>query len=233
MEPLPSSVSPSRWSSRSLPPGRDAGFFLRRAQDDGGVRPGHAGQRPQLLDEEPVERAGILGANLQEIAVLPGDPVTLEHLLEAHHLPGEAVEVFRVLDAHSDEGSDVLAQLPWVHPRGVAGDDLLLLELADAIGHRGLRQAHLLRDLRLREPGVGLEQVDDLGVDVVHGNDILPLPDEYSIGRTAVCPISYWICSVPVRQGWPGPHPGQSWTHGRRRRTSPRRGGRRRATPGP
>ena len=37
----------------------------------------------QLLGEQPVERAGVLGAHLEQVRVLAGDPVALEHLARA------------------------------------------------------------------------------------------------------------------------------------------------------
>ena len=47
-----------------LLPRRDARLFLHRAEDDDGLGPGDAGQRAQLLGEEPVEGAGVLGLTL-------------------------------------------------------------------------------------------------------------------------------------------------------------------------
>ena len=105
------------------------GLFLHRGEDDGGVGAGDAGDGAQLLDQQAVERAGVLGPDLEQVGVLAGHAVALEHLVEPQHLPGEPVEVLRVLDAHADEGGDVLAELPRVHPRRVPGDDPLLLEL--------------------------------------------------------------------------------------------------------
>ena len=92
------------------------GLFLDGREHDGGVGAGDAGDGAQHLDEQAVERAGVAGLHLEEVRVLPGDAVALEHLVEALHLLGEAVEELGVLDAHADERGDVDPRAPRRRP---------------------------------------------------------------------------------------------------------------------
>jgi len=72
-----------------------------------------------------------------------------------------------VTHRHADEGGDVLADAPRVDDRAVAGDDVLILELLDAVDDRRRRQADLLTDLCQRQLAVLLQQREDVQVDVV------------------------------------------------------------------
>ena len=121
------------------------------------------------LDEQPVERARVLGPHLEQVRVFAGDPVALEDLADVQHLLGEAIEEPGVLDAHPDEGGDVEAEARRVDPCGVAPDHAALLELADPLGDCRLREAHGLGKLALRGPTVLLEQVYEADIDRVHG----------------------------------------------------------------
>ena len=68
---------------------------------------------------------------------------------------------------HADEGGDVAAELARVEQRRVAGDDAALLELLDALDHRGRRQPDALADLGQRHFAVLLQQGEDLQIDGV------------------------------------------------------------------
>ena len=87
--------------------------------------------------------------------------MALQHFGDLLDSFGERVVVARVRDAHTDEGADVVAQRARVEACDVAADRAAGVELADAVGDGGLREAHRGRDLHLGGARVLLQEIQN------------------------------------------------------------------------
>ena len=125
------------------------------------MRARDAGQAAQRFGDEVVERAGVLGDDLEQVRIETGDPVALEHLGDGLDAPGKSVVVAGMGDAHADERADVLAEAARIDEGHVAAHHSRFFQLPDAVGDRGLGEADRGRDLHLRRARVALQQLDD------------------------------------------------------------------------
>src|SRR4029077_3914147 len=137
-----------------------------RREDDQGLRPGDAVERPDLADQ-PFERRGVPGLHLEEERVLAGHVMTLEDVAQRRHLSLEVADPRRMADDHTDEGGDVEAEPPAVDDGAIAGDHAGRLELLDAFEDGGRAEPHLLAETHERCPAVLLEELQDAEINVV------------------------------------------------------------------
>src|SRR4051794_12462842 len=148
---------------------------------------------------DPVQRADggfqcrdVAHAHLEHVALAAGHPPAVLDLL---HLPQRALQagvVDRVALDDPDERGDVQPDRGGVDDGAVAGDDPGRLQLADPFVHRRRGQPHLPRELGVRGPAVGAQQIEQLPVHGVDGSHrphgltaaVLAAVTEYSCGRT-------------------------------------------------
>src|SRR5256885_2621591 len=125
--------------------------------------------RPAQVAQDPLEALEIGCRDLEDVAVLARDVMTLEHprvLLQLAHA-WLVADVIGVRVAHGDEGRDRETGARAVHAGVVTGDVTRLLEPLDALHHGGPRQADLIGDRLVARAPVGAEHAQDLAVDGV------------------------------------------------------------------
>src|SRR5262245_33583421 len=160
-------------------PGREMGErqlagFLERAEHDDRARRADGRDRAEALLEDAREVVGVGGTALDEIAVLAGDVVDLEHLRDRREALAGSDRVDRVVAADEYEAEQAQLHGLRLETHLVAGDDAVLLELLDALEDGRGRHAELACDLGVRDARVLLQERQDLEVDGVELEHRLP-----------------------------------------------------------
>ncbi len=125
------------------------------------------GQGGQLFRHDPPVIGHVAGANLHEVIEAAGDHVALFDLGDRAHRGVERLQcgLARIAQFQLDIGDMGQPQLDRRDHRAVALDEPGFLHLADARGHRRLRQADPARYLSHGEACIGDKLVEDSPVD--------------------------------------------------------------------
>ena len=116
---------------------------------------------------------GVVRAHLDEIAVVAGNVVDLEHLGELGQRLSDPILGAGLVAANGHEGEQSEAQGLGIDLGGVAAEGAPGFELADPLEHRRRGESDDPGNLYLRLAGVGLEEVEDLEVGVVERSVVL------------------------------------------------------------
>ena len=110
---------------------------------------------------------GVPRAHLDQIAVVAGDMVDFEHFGMIGKGLRDAVPGTEFIAPNGDERQQSEAERLGVDLRRIAAKDSTGFELSHALQHGGRRQAHGPGDFDLGFPRVGLEEIENLQIDVV------------------------------------------------------------------
>ncbi len=152
---------------------------LQRAQHHRRARLSDGGDDLHLPEELP-DVLGVAPAELDQVAVLAGQVMHFEHTRNLRdQLAGPIRHVERT--GRPDRHERQLAQADGlgIEQRRVARQDALGLQLPQPLEHRRRRQPDRTRDVSLRHPGVRLNHVQYLDVEIVKHALQLPLTENY------------------------------------------------------
>ncbi|KAF1853762.1 hypothetical protein Lal_00007019 [Lupinus albus] len=155
-------------------PGQPGGGAGHQGRDlsgaDHGTQPGHAGDLHQTVGEEVRQALEILRDHLEQVIEVARDGVALDdfrkgldHLFHRAHL----LEL-RPVQRQRDEGRDIESDLGRCHQGGIAADHALLLQRTHAPHALRRREVDALGQVDVADLAVGLQQFQDLDVDLVH-----------------------------------------------------------------
>jgi hypothetical protein len=111
--------------------------------------------------------------------------MTLLHSLKGREKLEEGPIVL-VVAGQSDEGDDRVAERLFVEDCSIAEDDALALQLVDALGHSGRRQAYATTKFRERKPGIGGKLPHNVvidGIKIISWRHNEGLPQKHTCSR--------------------------------------------------
>ena len=107
---------------------------------------------------------GIPRPNLDQVAVLAGDMVDLEHFSAVREQTADVVVTEWFLTPDRDEGESPLVDDVGIDLRRIAFDDTASFELPDPLENGGRRQPDVAGDVGLGFPGVCLKNLGNTEV---------------------------------------------------------------------
>ena len=129
----------------------------------------HAGDRCQLLHDQSLQFLSIAHGDLEQVVVLAGDVVALQHFWNLLDRRAEVVDLLDLvqLQRNLDEAEHVEAEPLAVEERHIAADEALFLQPADARVHRGRRKIQPPRQFGVGDARVGLQFAQKAPVEFV------------------------------------------------------------------
>src|ERR1700722_2820323 len=127
----------------------------------------HAGRRHAVGEQAFDQRLQLVDGregDFDEEGLAAGDVMALLYGFEGGEKFQEGPVVL-VVAGQSDEGDDGVAERAFVEDGAIAQDDALVLQLADALGDGGWRQAYPAAKFGEGKPGIGGKRPHDVVVD--------------------------------------------------------------------
>ncbi len=154
--------------------GHEGGFF-EGVERDGGAGGANGFDFAEFVTQEFAKRFGVPDANFDEITVFARHIVDLEDLRDARERLTYGLTAKRFFGLYKNERDETFVDFFGVKARFKSVDDARRFQLADAFKNGGLGQSDLVREGRVGDASVLLNDIQYFGINLVHYSIILPI----------------------------------------------------------